>query len=119
MPANIFRSIPPEELVVEFLSCVKLHGLQDSTWFSKSCVNVPQLEELLPQIEPYYLPCKAKEYLHPPLTPARGILILRQLLNILNIKLISSERSTSSVKGVWYQIQKTSVLHEPVLMDFS
>jgi hypothetical protein len=119
MPANIFRLNPPQELIEACLSSVKVHGLQDSTWFSKTCINLSQLEEYLPELEPYYLPCKAKEYIHKPLTPARGILILRQLLGTCGVKLVTQERSTSSVKGAWYQIQKTSILNEPVTMDFS
>lgn len=116
MPSKIFRTNPPQELVEAFLSCAKLHGLQDSTWFTKSCINLPQLEELLPQLEPYYLPCKAKEYVHTPLTPSRGILILRHILSTCGVRL---ERSTSSVKGDWYQIQKASVLKQEIVMDFS
>jgi len=119
MPTNIFRQKPPQALVEEFLRCTKIHSLQDSTWFSKNCINLQQMEELLPELEAYYLPCKAREYIHPTLTPARGLLILRQLLGSMNIKLVRSERSTSSVKGVWYQIHKSSVLNQPVMMDFS
>ena len=119
MPKNIFRTPPPKELVEASLKTMHLTGLTDSTWFSKSCINLQALEELLPELEPYYLPCKAKEYLHNPLTPARGLLIIRQLLDTQQIAVTKKERSCINVKEVWYQIQKDSVVDEQILVEFT
>ena len=119
MPKNIFRTPPPKELVEASLKTMHLTGLTDSTWFSKSCINLQALEDILPELEPYYLPCKAKEYLHNPLTPARGLLIIRQLLDTQQIAVTKKERSCINVKEVWYQIQKGSVVDEQILVEFT
>jgi len=119
MPKKIFRSSPPKELVEASLQTMHLTGLTDSTWFSKSCINLQALEDILPQLEPYYLPCKAKEYLHNPLTPARGLLIIRQLLDTQEVTLIKKERSCINVKEVWYQIQKDSAFDQQILVEFT
>jgi hypothetical protein len=119
MPKKIFRSSPLKELVEASLQTMHLTGLTDSTWFSKSCINLKALEELLPQLEPYYIPCKAKEYLHNPLTPARGLLIIRQLLDTQEITLRKKERSCINVKEVWYQIQKSSEFDKQIIVEFT
>ena len=119
MPKNIFRSSPPKELVEASLQTMHLTGLTDSTWFSKSCINLQALEDILPQLEPYYLPCKAKEYLHNPLTPARGLVIIRQLLDTQEVALIKKERSCINLKEVWYQIHNNTPAQESFTMDFT
>lgn len=119
MPKKIFRSHPPKELIEASLQTMHLTGLTDSTWFSKSCINLQALEELLPELEPYYLPCKAKEYLHNPLTPARGLVIIRQLLDTQKISVTKKERSCINVKEVWYQIQKDFVVDQQILVEFT
>jgi len=119
MPKNIFRTLPPKELVEASLKTMHLTGLTDSTWFSKSCINLQALEDILPELEPYYLPCKAKEYLHNPLTPARGLLIIRQLLDTQQIAVTKKERSCINVKEVLYQIQKGSVVDDQILVEFT
>jgi len=119
MPKKIFRSHPPKELIEASLQTMHLTGLTDSTWFSKSCINLQALEEILPELEPYYLPCKAKEYLHNPLTPARGLVIIRQLLDTQKISVTKKERSCINVKEVWYQIQKDFVVDQQILVEFT
>ena len=116
---KVFRENPPTELIADFLRCVNLRSTSDTTAFSKLSVDVKRMEQILPELEPYYLPCKAAEYIHAPLTPARGIVIIRQLLKSAGIQLQSQERSTNSVKDTWYLIEKTSVLSGPVVMDFN
>jgi len=108
MPKNIFRTLPPKELVEASLKTMHLTGLTDSTWFSKSCINLQALEDILPELEPYYLPCKA-----------RGLLIIRQLLDTQQIAVTKKERSCINVKEVWYQIQKGSVVDEQILVEFT
>ena len=119
MPKNIFRTPPPKELVEASLQTMHLTGLTDSTWFSKSCINLQALEDILPELEPYYLPCKAKEYLHNPLTPARGLLIIRQLLDTQQIAVTKKERSCINVKEIWYQIHNNTSPKESFTMDFT
>jgi hypothetical protein len=104
---QIFRETPPLELVEKVCKAFNLVDLQDSSWFSKVSLNIQDLESILPQLEPYYIPCKAKEFLHPPLTQSRGLTILRQLCKAHSISLTAAERTCAGVKGTWYQITPT------------
>ena len=105
---KVFREQPPTELAEKILAAYGIRGLNDSTWFSKSCANISKLEELLPELEPYYTPCKAKDYIHTPLTQDKGITILRQVLVAHSTKLIALEKTCGSVKGMWYQLPTPS-----------
>jgi hypothetical protein len=117
---KIFREDPPLELVEEVVKAFGLTGIQDSTWFSKSHLNVQTLEGLFPELEPYYIPCKAKEFLHPPLTYARGITILKQLCKVHDIHITAAERTCAGVKGMWYQITANcSTVSKPIQIDFT
>ena len=102
---KLFREVPPKDLLESVLRrAIHLKNLDDSTWFSKSSISLVELEQFLPQIEPYYMPCRAKEFIHKPLTPARAVTIIRQLLIITGFELISQEKTCGRVKGMWYQI---------------
>jgi hypothetical protein len=117
---QIFRAYPPRELVEEVTRAFGLTGLQDATWFAKSHLNLQQLEALFPELEPYYIPCKAKEFLHPSLTQARGVTILKQLCKIHDIQITAAERTCAGVKGMWYQITPTgSTGATSILIDFT
>ena len=119
MMPKIFRENPPIDIINEVLACSGLRGINDSTAFSRGSIHVEVMESILPELEPYYVPCKADVYIIPPLTQARGIVIIRQLLKNAKIHLISEERSTNSVKEIWYYIEKSSVLPCEVVMDFN
>ena len=106
---KLFRTLPPLPLVERVATAFGLTNLEDTTWFSKQSLMLPKLEELLPELEPYYIPCKAKEFIHPPLTQARGLTILRQLFHIHELHLTAAERTCAGVKGMWYQIAPTAV----------
>ncbi len=118
---KLFRQVPPKELLEDiFFHVLNLRNLEDSTWFSKSSIHLDHLEDFFPQIEPYYLPCKAKEFLHTTLTPARAITVIRQLLTIAGYELIAQEKTCGGVKGMWYQISAPKkLLGGAVTIDFS
>jgi len=109
MPA-IFRKIPPRELLLQFIGAFGLKGLDDASWFSKSHIRLDQLETVLIDLEPYYVPCKARVYLHSDLTELRAITMLRQILKAHNVTLKSSERGRDNMKCLWYHIEATSVI---------
>ena len=109
MPA-IFRKLPPHELLLQFIGAFGLKGLDDASWFSKSHVRLDLLESILIDLEPYYVPCKARVYLHNDLTELRAITILRQVLKAHNVTLKSSERGRDNMKCLWYHIETTSIV---------
>ena len=65
----MFRTTPPIELLEQVFRSLKFSGLSDKRWFSKEELPMESLEEWLPLVEPYYLPCKAERYLHRDITP--------------------------------------------------
>lgn len=114
---KIFRESPPLSLINTLLPAYSLQSLEDTTWFSKTCIHLSKLEEILPELEPYYIPCKAKEYIHTPLTQDKAITILRQALTAHSIKLIALEKTCGGVKGMWYQLPTNPVTAE-ICMSF-
>lgn len=104
----IFREIPPITLVTALLQTIGLTGLEDATWFSKQQIQLAKFEEYLPELEAFYIPCKAVDYLHKTLTPTRAITILRQVLRTQGAYLQATERSTGGAKTTWYQVLQDS-----------
>ena len=111
MPA-IFKKLPPHELLLQFIAAFGLKGLDDASWFSKNHVRLDQLEEVLVDLEPYYIPCKAKVYLHGEITQLRAITILRQVLKAHSVTLKSSERGRDNMKCLWYHIETNSLVSD-------
>jgi hypothetical protein len=100
---RLFRKIPPTELVSEILESIKLEGLQERRWFSRDELSVDEVDEWLPLLEPYYIPCKAKRFLSN-ITQARLITIIRHILHPHGYKIRTQERMYKSQKTTMYQI---------------
>lgn len=100
----MFRKIPPLEVVDEVLRCFKLHGMTDKQWFSKDDLPLDTLDQWLPLLEAYYLPCKAERYLHGEMTRSRMITILRHILKAHNIEFKVQERMVNGHKTTLYQV---------------
>jgi hypothetical protein len=120
---KLFRKIPSVFLIEQFLQTCGIYSLQDSSWFQKQQIQLEQFEQLLPELEPFYIPCKAHEYLYSSLTHARAITILRQVLRVHNVTIVSKEKTCGSEKQVWYQIKQnhstTTPLTEDILISFT
>jgi hypothetical protein len=101
---EMFRTPPPLELVDQVLRSLKLSGVYDKRWFSKDELPMDSLDEWLPSVEPYYLPCKAQRYLHRDLTPNCVITILRHLLKANSIELKTQEKMINGRKTTLYQV---------------
>lgn len=119
----VFREIPPIELVDQVLKTFSLQNISDANWFSKQQIRLKEFEDLLPELEPYYIPCKAKDYIHKTINVNRAITILRQVLRCYSANLISLEKSRGGQKNTWYQIQNDNKnydnLEDGILIDFS
>lgn len=101
---RLFRKSPPKELVNEVLHHLHLLGLHDLRWFTKEELCADTLDEWLPLLEPYYLPCKAKRFLTE-MDRSRIITILRHILQPLGYQLNTQERMYKTQKTTLYQIQ--------------
>jgi hypothetical protein len=111
MPRYLFREKPPEDLVLRILSTARLHGMDDTSWFLSSSIDISALSTLLPELQPYYLPSRDK-YTTRPLTPSTAITIFRQLLREHSRNLIGKERQ----RKTWYSI--TPLLNPEIHLSF-
>jgi hypothetical protein len=116
---KLFREDPPLSFIKELLQTCGLHSIQDSSWFQKNQIELQQFEELLPELEPFYIPCKAQEYLYTSLTQARIITILRQVLRVHNLTIVSKEKTYGSEKQLWYQLQQLQSTSTPLTEEIS
>jgi hypothetical protein len=102
---QLFREPPPQELILSFLESCGFSSLEDSREFQKSDLTLAAItvsEWHLPQLEPYYYPCKANLYIKKKQTPESLLVILRHLLRLEGYKLYSSEKQ----RQIIYSIQK-------------
>ena len=113
MSQKLFRTPPPKDLVEEILHHLKLKGLTEQRWFTRDELYMNTLDDWLPLLEPYYLPCKAKRFLFD-VTPARMITILRHILHPLDYDLRTQERMYKLQKQTMYQIYSLKV-QQPIL----
>lgn len=98
----------PLELADAFLVAAGLRGTTDTTPFTKDQIGLAVAEALLPELEPYYTSQKANVYIHPPLTQARVVTIIRHILRTHELSLASSEHSIGGVKRIYYRIINTA-----------
>lgn len=100
----MFRQNPPLETLEQVLRSLKFTGLTDNRWFAKEELPLDNLDDWLPLVEPYYLPCKAERYLQRDMTPVRVITVLRHLLKVHGIELKTQERMVNGRKTTLYQV---------------
>ena len=96
----MFAYIPPVDLVTHVLKTLRI---DDMRWFSKDELSLETLEDWLPLVEPYYLPCKASRYLDS-ITKNRIITVLRHLLKATDGELKYQERVINGKKITVYQV---------------
>lgn len=107
-PKKLFRQTPPLELVEQILRGVGFReGVRDLRCFTVAELALESQEEWLPQLEPYYLPCKARRFFEGrgPLDGPRCVAVLRHILKPLGYDLHVQERMYKDVKHSIYQIQ--------------
>jgi hypothetical protein len=100
----VFRHVPPPDLVNDLCKACGLTDVSDSKAFLKEGISLDTFQHCLPELEPYYVPCKARDFLLLPLTPQRAIVILRHVLKAHDKLLDSFEKSMHNKRMVWYRI---------------
>ena len=103
-PVKIFRRPPAREYVEEILRAMGFLGFHDLRWFSRDEIRVDNLDDWLPELESYYLPCKAKRFLHT-WSEASVLTVMRHILHVHDYTLQKEERLYKGVKQTLYQIQ--------------
>ena len=102
---KLFRKQPPKELVELILRSVGLLGLHDLRWFTKEELVLTTQEDWLPQLYPFYLPCKAKRFLDEAMEGNRLITVVRHCIRQHGYDLAVQERLYKDKKHSLYQIQ--------------
>jgi len=99
----MFRVPIEKNLVEDILQQLNFLGLHDKKEFTKYDISKEKFEDIVFVIEPYYLPCKAKRFLHD-LNEGKQITILRHLLRSIGYDLLVQEKVLHSTKSTTYQI---------------
>ena len=106
----LFRKQLEKDFVKELLVQIGFLGLHDKKVFTKFDIPKEKFEELVVQIEPYYIPCKAKRFLYS-LNEGKQITILRHLLRAVGYDLLVQEKILHSIKSTTYQIYEKNIPH--------
>lgn len=103
---QLFNNIPPLSLMSELFACYGISGFEDNTEFSRKDLEMRQcvkkLQDLIPELILYYVPCKAKVYLNN-INEKRAITILSQFLRMYGYELYRKERIIDKKKCVMYR----------------
>jgi len=106
---QLFQEIPELEFVLKIINCFNLKDLNDKKKFTKKDLvdfkTKEKIEDLLPELVIYYLPCKYEMFLNN-LNIQKCITILRQMLRIFNYSLTKKENVINKKKIIYYSIQK-------------
>ena len=104
---QLFRVLPDIEVINSLLQIFGLDTLKDTKFFTKESLKenetVSRLTEMKDELEKYYLPCKAKNYITT-ITEKKSITILRQFIKVHGYTLISNERYIDGHKTSVYRL---------------
>lgn len=105
---QLFRKIPPKNVVVHILNVFGLKDFDDQRYFSrKDLETLKCVEEMNNTIKPllgeYYLPCKSRTYLND-LTSKNAITVLRQIVRLYDYNILSKEKYIKGDKFIIYQL---------------
>ena len=104
---QLFTKKPTEEVMSNLLRCYGLDSLEDTKIFTKKDLkeinSISQIENIVSELEPYYLPCKKKKYLEN-LPYKKIITLLRQFLKCFEYTLFSKEKYIQGEKYLTYQL---------------
>ena len=107
MKDQLFKNKPDMNLVTDTIKLFGLSDFNDSTLFTKQNMidlnTVQKINEIIPRLQDFYLPCKSKKYLTR-LDEKKCITILRQLLKQYNYNLLTKEKCIKGEKFNYYQI---------------
>lgn len=107
MKNQLFKKIPPRELLYNILEIFGLNNLDDHRNFTRNDIDkmdtINKMYKIKPILEQYYIPCKARTYLND-INSKNIITILRQVLRLYGYSVISREKYIKGDKFIIYQL---------------
>jgi len=107
MKNQLFKVSPDLKTTLQILNLFGIQDLEDNHSFTRNNLTdldtVSKMNELIPEIEKYYIPCKSKKYLTD-INEKKCITILRQFLKFHNHTLNSKEKYVKGKKSLFYQV---------------
>ena len=105
---QLFRKIPPEELVLKIIQTFGLKDFDDRRIFSRKQLDklktVDKINDLKSELNKYYLPCKSRTYLNG-LNNKNVITVLRQCIKLYGYIVVSREKYSKGEKFIIYNIK--------------
>lgn len=109
MKNQLFTEIPDLEFLNKFLNLYGINNLEDSVEFSKyeliDLNIVHKIEELIPELVMYYLPCKYEMFLTN-MNVNKCLTILRQIIKLYDYELKKREHVQNKKKSIYYHLNK-------------
>ena len=118
---TVFREVPPWLTVLEVLNLLNLSSEIPYT-FQKTDISLENKAQAADLLYPYYIPCKAKQFLDHT-DEVKWITILRHILLPHGYVVLSQETTRQKKKAILYTVDRMSVIEGPlrqaVKVDFS
>jgi|TARA_B100001094_G_scaffold150375_1_gene145500 hypothetical protein len=107
MKNQLFRTYPDLKFTESLLKLFGIKDINDNHSFTRDNLQdlktVEKVNEIIDELNKYYLPCKSKKYLSN-LNEKKTVTILRQFLKTHNYTLISKEKYVKGEKRLFYQV---------------
>jgi hypothetical protein len=115
---KLFRQNPPWHLVINILYLLNIPIDLPCTFF-KSDISLVDSSEAAGLLEPYYIPCKAMQFLEYT-DERRWITILRHILDPHGWEVVAKETTRGVKKVMFYTIQRNAnTVVDTIHVDFS
>lgn len=102
-----FRKLPDQDVLNRLLLCFGIESYGQEVSFTKEDlkhINTrDKVNAMVPELNAYYIPCKARVYLTN-ITVPTCITILRQILRLFSCYLLSNQKMKHGTKQVHYTI---------------
>jgi len=118
---QLFKKIPPKELVLKVLNSFGFLNFNDKRCICKKYFGrmkvIKNIEKIIPELKKFYLPCKSKTYLTF-LDNNSVMTILRQLLRPYKYVVVSREKYMNGEKLINYSLNNMkNVEFKPILSN--
>lgn len=106
---QLFKKIPTKEYVDKILQIFGINEFDENFYFSKFDIQkkniVEKFKEEIPELNKYYLNCKAKKYLTD-LNFKKIVTVLRQIVRQHKYRIVGFEKYTNGEKYLLYKLEK-------------